>query len=205
MKHFGLLILRMTVGTLLAGHGAQKLMGWFGGPGLKGTHGFMESLGMKPARVWGTMAAGSEFSGGIMTALGLLNPVGPLNIIGAMLVATRKVHWGKPVWAGEGGAELPLTNIAAASAIALAGPGKYSLDHALGIRVPRWIAAFAWLSTVGVTVAAIRRPEIAQTMIDKASSVMPGASSRPTADPELVVETRSTVEETQEVKTAGGI
>ena len=57
-----------------------------------------------------------------------------------MGIATTKAHWGNPIWVTEGGAELPVTNIAAATALILNGPGKYSLDRALGIRLPGWIA-----------------------------------------------------------------
>jgi putative oxidoreductase len=69
------LILRTVLGSLLAGHGAQKLFGWFEGPGLEGTHGFVESLGLRPVRPWAILAGLSEFGGGTLTLLGLLNPL----------------------------------------------------------------------------------------------------------------------------------
>jgi putative oxidoreductase len=188
MKNLAVLFLRLVVGTLLAGHGSQKLFGWFEGPGLKGTHGFMEMLGMKPGRVWGTVAALGEFMGGILTGLGFLNPLGPLNVAAAMTVAIRRAHWNKPIWAANGGAELPLTNLAAVSVLAVAGPGRYSLDSAFGVKLPRWLVALAGIWTAGVTVAALQRPEIAQTMIDKASQAMP-SMARP-ASSELEVENR---------------
>jgi putative oxidoreductase len=100
----------------------------------------MEMLGLRPGRLWGTLAALSEFGGGVLTALGLLHPLGPLGVIGTMSIATTKAHWGKPIWVTEGGAELPVTNIAVATALMLNGPGKYSLDRALGIRLPDWVA-----------------------------------------------------------------
>ena len=87
----------------------------------------MEMLGLRPGRLWGTLSALSEFGGGVLTLLGLLNPLGPLGVIGAMSIATTKAHWGKPIWVTEGGAELPVTNIAIATALMLNGPGKYSL------------------------------------------------------------------------------
>jgi putative oxidoreductase len=186
MKNLALLFLRLVVGTLLAGHGSQKLFGWFEGPGLKGTHGFMEMLGLKPGRVWGTVAALGEFVGGIFTALGFLNPLGPMNVAAAMTVAIRRAHWGKPIWAASGGAELPLTNLAAVSVIAAAGPGRYSLDSAFGIKLPRWLVALAGIWTAGVTIAALQRPEIAQTVLDKASDALP-ASLKPSG---LEVENR---------------
>src|SRR5215213_5693939 len=141
------MIVRAVQGSLMAGHGAQKLFGSFGGPGLEGTSGFMEMLGMRPGRLWAYLAGLSEFAGGLLTALGLLNPLGPLGIIGSMSMATRKAHWGKPVWVTEGGAELPLLNIAVATALMIREPDRYSLDRVLGIRLPAWIGP---LGLVGI-------------------------------------------------------
>jgi putative oxidoreductase len=161
MKNLGLLILRLTVGSLLAGHGLQKLFGWFGGPGPKGTRGMMEQLGMKPGHIWGSAVMLGETSGGLLTALGLFSPLGPQNIMSAMAVAVKRVHWSKGVWNQGGGFEFPLTNLAAASALALTGPGRYSLDHIFGIRLPRWLIALSWMSALVITAAALIRPEIA--------------------------------------------
>jgi len=145
MYDVGLAVLRGVTGGLLAGHGAQKLFGAFEGPGLTGTAGFMEALGLRPGRVWGTTAALSEFGGGTLTALGLLHPLGPIGTISAMSMATAKAHWGKPIWVTAGGAELPVTNIGVAVALILTGPGAYSLDNALGIALPKGLVAVAML------------------------------------------------------------
>jgi putative oxidoreductase len=155
----GQLALRLAVGGLLAGHGAQKLFGWFGGPGLEGTSGWLASIGYQPAKPWAALAGLSEFGGGALTALGLLHPLGPIATLGAMAVATIDVHGGKPVWATEGGAELPITNMAAATALALSGPGAFSLDRALGIRVPKSVAALAVLGVAAGVVMAETRPK----------------------------------------------
>ncbi len=140
MSNLAVFILRLVVGGLMAGHGAQKLFGSFGGPGLEGTSGFMEMLGLKPGRYWAWLAALSEFGGGALTLLGFLNPLGPIGIIGSMAMATTTAHGGKPIWVTEGGAELPVTNIAAATALMLSGPGKWSFDNAFGVRLPRFLA-----------------------------------------------------------------
>jgi putative oxidoreductase len=132
-------IVRLAQGSLMAGHGAQKLFGAFGGPGLEGTSQFMEMLGLKPGRPWATLAAISEFGGGVLTALGLLNPLGPLGVIGSMSMATTKAHWGKPIWVTEGGAELPVLNLAVSMALMLREPDRYSLDRVFGIRLPSWV------------------------------------------------------------------
>ena len=140
-------IVRLAQGSLMAGHGAQKLFGSFGGPGLEGTSGFMEMLGVRPGRPWAYLAGLSEFGGGVLTALGLLTPLGPLGIIGSMSMATRKAHWGKPIWVTEGGAELPVLNIAVSTALMIREPDRYSLDRVLGIRLPAWVGP---LGLVGV-------------------------------------------------------
>jgi putative oxidoreductase len=132
-------IVRVVQGSLMAGHGAQKLFGSFGGPGLEGTSGFMEMLGMRPGRPWAYLAGLSEFGGGALTALGLFNPLGQLGVIASMSMATRKAHWDKPIWVTEGGAELPVLNIAISTALMIRDPDGFSLDRLLGIRLPGWI------------------------------------------------------------------
>jgi putative oxidoreductase len=155
MRDLGLLVLRATVGGLLAGHGAQKLFGWFGGPGLEGTARSLDSMGMRPGERWARVAALSELGGGLLTALGALSPLGPIAVLAAMSMATVKAHWGKPIWATAGGAELPVTNIAAALALALAGPGRYSMDAAMRLRLPpAAIAAAAIAATAGLATGA---------------------------------------------------
>jgi putative oxidoreductase len=157
----GQLALRLAVGGLLVGHGAQKLFGWFGGAGLEGTSSWLASIGYTPARPWAALAGLSEFGGGALTALGLLHPLGPIATFGSMAIATLDVHGGHPIWAAEGGAELPITNMAAAAATSLSGPGTLSLDRALDIRVPKTVAAVALLAVAAGVVMAERRPKAA--------------------------------------------
>ena len=157
VSSLAVLILRLALGGLLSGHGAQKLFGHFEGPGLEGTSGWMESIGLRPGRLWAVLAGLSEFGGGVLMVLGLLNPIGPLGAIGSMVMATVKVHSDKPIWVTEGGAELPVTNMAIAAALMLNGPGKYSLDRALGIRWPRWLVAIIGLVIIALTVVVSTR------------------------------------------------
>jgi putative oxidoreductase len=160
---FGLLVLRLVVGFILFGHGAQKLFGWFGGHGLKGTAGWLGSIGMQPANFWAFMAGLSEGAGGLLLALGFLSPIGSLGIIAAMVTAILKVHWGKGIWNMNGGFELPLTNVAVALAVAFAGPGAYSMDALLGIRLPEPITLIAGLVVVAIGVAAASFAQTRQT------------------------------------------
>lgn len=154
-KDLGLLALRLTTGGLLAGHGAQKLFGLFGGFGLDGTAGWLESLGLTPGKRWALIAGGAEFGSGLLMALGLFNPLGPIAAFGPLGMAWATVHAGKPIWVASGGAELPLTNIAVATALALIGPGRYSLDEAFDIEVPRPIAALAAVGVGGGVAAGV--------------------------------------------------
>lgn len=155
LRNVGILLLRLTTGGLLAGHGAQKLFGWFGGFGLKGTAGWMESMGLKPGSAWALGASASEFGGGTLTTLGLFHPIGPIATLAAMSMAVAKAHWGKPIWVTEGGAELPVTNMAVALALLLNGPGTYSLDRVFGIRVPRTLVALVVVVEAILTVIGI--------------------------------------------------
>ena len=162
MSDVALLLIRLVSGGLLAGHGAQKLFGSFGGSGLQGTAGWLESTGLNPGQVWAAIAGGGELKGGLLTALGLGGPIGSILTLSAMVMATAKGHWGKPIWATAGGAELPLINGATAVALALSGPGKYSLDRLLGIRVPRWLSTLIALGALGtVVVGILSEPEAA--------------------------------------------
>ncbi len=96
----------------------------------------------------------------MLTLLGFLSPVGPVGIIGSMAMAWTKAHSGKPIWVAEGGAELPLTNIAAASALIMSGPGKYSLDRAFGLRLPGWLAPLGLVAVIlTVLYAGVGAPE----------------------------------------------
>ncbi len=160
LRDLGLLTLRLTAGGLLAGHGAQKLFGSFGGHGLRGTAGWMESIGLSPGHRWALAAGAGEFGSGALTALGLMGPVGPLSIFGPMLVASRTVHAGKPIWVTSGGPELPTMYMAAGAALAMTGPGRFSVDRALGIRVPAILAFLtAGMVAAGTLMALTGREE----------------------------------------------
>ena len=129
----GMMILRLVVGATMAAHGAQKLFGWFGGPGISGTLGFVKQLRFRPVKAQALLGAGSEFGGGLLLALGLLTPLGAAAVIGTMVAAIASVHWPKGFFNSNGGFEFNLTLIAAALALAFAGPGLYSVDSALGL------------------------------------------------------------------------
>lgn len=128
MINIGLLLLRLVIGLLFVGHGAQKLFGWFGGYGLNGTGGWFESIGMKPGVTMALFAGLAELIGGILFTLGLLTPLAAVLIAGTMLTAIMKVHAPNGLWATSNGYEYNLTLLAVAIGIALIGPGEYALD-----------------------------------------------------------------------------
>jgi putative oxidoreductase len=157
-----LLIARLIIGLALAAHGMQKLLGWFGGYGLKGTAGFFESIGFRPGLFFAVTAGLGEVVGGLLTAAGLLGPIGPSLIISVMVVAIVAVHLPNGFFAQANGYELPLVYAVSGVVLAILGPGMYSLDALLGLSGV-WNASVAWFTAggavvVGLVNVALRRP-----------------------------------------------
>ncbi|KIQ94882.1 DoxX [Anoxybacillus thermarum] len=128
MMHIGILLIRLAVGLTFVGHGAQKLFGWFGGYGLKGTGGWLESIGLKPGVTMALIAGLAEFVGGVLFALGLFTPFAALLIAATMFVAIVKVHAPNGFWITQNGFEYNLILIVVVIGVALIGAGDYSLD-----------------------------------------------------------------------------
>ncbi len=124
----GLLILRLPVGLLMAGHGSQKLFGLFGGHGLQGTGRWFAALGYRPGTVFAGVAGASEFLGGLGLALGFLTPLAAAALIGVVINAMI-VDSAHGLWASEGGLEYPMVIAVVALAVTTLGPGALSLDR----------------------------------------------------------------------------
>jgi len=155
MVNSGLLLARLVFGLVMAAHGAQKLFGWFGGHGLAAVANMFGSLGFRPGRFFAATAALAEFAGGLLMALGLLGPVGPAVVLSVMTVAAVAVHLKNGLFAMANGIEVPLLYGAAAAALALTGPGSYSLDTLLGL-AGIWTAPVVWtVLAAGIAGAAI--------------------------------------------------
>jgi putative oxidoreductase len=150
----GALLFRVGLGGTLAVHGAQKLFGWFGGHGVTGTSGGMQAMGFLPPKVSAIMAGLGEAGGGALLALGLATPIGGAAAASTM-VAAGSVHKPAGFFAMEGGYEYNLILGLGGAALAISGPGYYSLDRLLGDRLNKpWMAAVA-LVVFGAASAAV--------------------------------------------------
>src|SRR5438046_9256185 len=87
MFDLGVLALRLVLGAVFLGHGAQKAFGAFGGPGFAGATGFVGSLGFRPARGWAALAVGGELVAGFLFLLGWRRPLAGLCALATVAVA----------------------------------------------------------------------------------------------------------------------
>lgn len=157
----GLLVLHGWIGAVLLAHGLQK---WFQF-GVGGTAGYLESIGLRRApRLMAVAVIATETVGGALVLLGLVTPLGALLVAGTMLVASRTDHRGKGFWIPAPGSEYVLTQFAAAIALTATGPGRYSIDRALGLDLhgPWYAAGVAALAGVGaaLVIALFRRDPV---------------------------------------------
>ncbi|MFC4809385.1 DoxX family protein [Paenibacillus sp. GCM10023250] len=127
MMDLGLLLIRVVIGLLFVGHGAQKLFGWFGGYGPKGTGGWMESVGIRPGVAMAVVSGLMELAGGLLFGAGLLTTVGAVLIALTMLGAIAKVHGKNGVWSTANGYEYPLVILVVVIGVALVGAGEYAI------------------------------------------------------------------------------
>jgi putative oxidoreductase len=147
----GLLLVRLVVGTTLAAHGAQKLFGWFGGPGLSGAGAGFEALGFRPGRRHALTAGAVEIAGGLLLAIGLATPLAAAIVASVMIVAAVSAHLPRGFFAQDGGFEYNLVLGVAGLAPAFTGPGALSADAVLGWQVAggEWGAVALAIAVVG--------------------------------------------------------
>jgi len=175
IRDITLLASRAVLGGYLAAHGAQKLFGTFGGHGIEPTAAAFDRLGLRPGRVTATAAGLSELGGGLLTIAGLVSPAGPVAIAGTMAVASA-THRASGPFAANRGYELPATNLATALALAVAGPGRYSLDHLTGLRLHRVLTGLVVAGAVAGAAANV-------AMLLRAARPEPPAAAEPAPTP----------------------
>ncbi|MFJ9907970.1 DoxX family protein [Streptomyces sp. NPDC101152] len=154
------LVLRATLGPMLFTHGWNKVAG---PGGLKGTTGWFEALGLRPAAVHARTAAGAEMAAGAGIALGVAGPLPAAAAVGLMTVAARTDHRGKGFFVFKGGWEYAGVVGGAAVALAALGHGRYSLDGLIGRRRAgvgaALLAAGLGTASAAALLAACYRPE----------------------------------------------
>lgn len=129
LKPYAPLPIRLTLGVVMFAHGAQKMLGWYGGDGFKAWTGAIQSMGYQPAVLFAALAGGSEFFGSILVFLGLFTRIAALFIAGTMVIAITTVHWAGGLFASNNGYEYPLCLFAAAVSLMMSGAGALSLDR----------------------------------------------------------------------------
>jgi putative oxidoreductase len=128
---YSTLALRIPIGIIFMAHGAQKLFGWFGGYGLEGTGGWMESIGLAPGFIMALMAGSAEFFGGLFILLGLLTRPAALALSFTMVVAIFSVHFTNGLFMSNNGYEFGLVLLAVCVSLAFSGAGKLAVDNVL--------------------------------------------------------------------------
>jgi putative oxidoreductase len=128
-QSFAPLALRIPVGIIFMAHGAQKLFGWFGGYGLDGTGGWMESIGLAPGFLMALLAGGAEFFGGLFIFIGVLTRLSSAVLAFTMVIAIFAVHFAHGLFMSNNGYEFALALLAASVSLAISGAGKASVDN----------------------------------------------------------------------------
>lgn len=150
---FGLLVLRLTVGSLFIGHGLQRLFGLLDGPGIDGTARMLTEFGFQRGTLLAWVTGVIEIGGGALVVLGLFTPLGVAALLGVIASAIW-VRMDLDVFTG--GVELEIVYAAALGALLFAGPGRVSFDRP----TPWYRNAFAYgfvclLISAGATVATL--------------------------------------------------
>jgi putative oxidoreductase len=126
---YGILLLRVVVGGAFVGHGTQKLFGWFGGFGPQGTGGFFASKGYRAGVLMAVAAGLAETVGGSLLALGFVTPLAGALLATVMINAIGAVTFKRAFMLGS---ELEIAYLTVAVSLAAIGPGRFSIDRAIG-------------------------------------------------------------------------
>ncbi len=132
----GLLLIRAMAGLLMAGHGAQKLFGWWGGSSMTKWSADLQKQGIRPGWLWAWISVGGQFVAGLALAVGFLTPIAAAaSLVGPMAVVVVQ-RWSKGFFNVRGGYEFMLSILLIGVALAFTGPGAISVDAALDLTIP---------------------------------------------------------------------
>lgn len=156
----GLLLLRVSLGLLMIGHGTQKLFGWFGGFGIAGYTDYFTSRGYPAGKLFAYVAGLTMVGAGTLLTLGLLTPLAAAAMVGTMLNVAVAGHE-RTLWNLHHGYEFPLMLGIIGATLGFTGSGAIALDAVLGLPSggPGWGAAAVAVGLVtGAATLSLRRP-----------------------------------------------
>lgn len=189
-----LLLVRVVVGLIMIMHGLNH---WRGGGRIEGTARWFTGLGLKQGVLQAWMSVVTEVGAGVLLILGLLTPLACAAVISVMLVAGLLAHRPNGFFVFKDGYEYVLTLAVVALALAVLGPGRWSVDHAAGIDLTGWtgggIALGAAVVATGGLLGTFWRPErkaAAEPKVEPEADAEPEAGSEPEAvsEPEVHAE-----------------
>lgn len=174
----GLLLLRLVLAAILYMHATQKLLGWFSGPGLDRQAQAFHKLGHRPGRLMVLLASACELAGSALVALGLITPLGAAMLAGTMMVAGGTLTLvNGTFWNVQGGGEYPLVLAAFAVVLGFAGPGRWSIDNAIGAR---WVTHSNGTAAItGLIVLAVAALTAGGALMRTRSLLRPAATPEP--------------------------
>jgi putative oxidoreductase len=172
----GLLILRLAIGLLFAGHGLQKVSHRLGGHGLEGGAQEFRADGFRGGRLTAAAAGGGQITAGLLLIAGGLTPLATTIAVGVMTVAIT-VKWHNGLWVQDNGYEYPLVLVILPAVVTLTGPGRWSLDHALGLSWSPWWAAAA--TALGAGAGLMTRQILGHPGPEDGSSTTAGPATAP--------------------------
>jgi putative oxidoreductase len=159
----GLLILRLAVGLLFVGHGIQKVSHRLGGHGIEGGAAEFEADGFRGGRLTAAAAGLGQIAAGLLLSAGALTPLAATIAAGVMTVAVT-VKWRNGLWVQNNGYEYPLVLLILPAVLTLTGPGRWSVDQAIGLLpwAPWWTVAAVCLGVFSglMTRVILARPDL---------------------------------------------
>jgi putative oxidoreductase len=164
---FGLLVVRLAVGLTFFAHGAQKVLGWWEGPGLAKWTAVIALQGLRPARFWGAVGALNEFISGPLLALGLLTPIAASLLVAQSVYIIARVHWAKGFWNRNSGIEFALQMLSGSVLLTLSGPGAISLDALLRLMVSSELRVAIFVIAIAGVLTAIAMAHVSTSKPDQ--------------------------------------